>query len=175
MATDKRIKKAVMIIAFEKFRDEEYLKPKQILEQAGIEITTASTQKGIARGKLGAQVIVDILLKQIKVTDYDAIIFIGGPGSYAFFDDPTAHNLAREAIKEQKILGGICAAAAILAKAGALAGKKAACFVGVADILKEKGALYSPAGLEVDGKTVTADGPEQAKGFGEELVKLING
>jgi len=167
-------KNAVMIIAFNGFRDEEYLEPKAVLEQAGIEVTTASTEVGIATGKLGAKVNTDMLISNITASNFDAIIFIGGPGSYSLFDNPDALSLAKEAVKKGKVLGGICAAAAILALAGVLKGIKATSFSGVADILKEKGAIYSLSGLEVDGKIVTADGPAHAKKFGEEIAKLIN-
>jgi len=167
-------KSAVIIIAFEGFRDEEYVEPKKILEKAGIEVTTASSKVGIAKGKLGISVKVDISLKEVNILDYDAIIFVGGPGSYAYFDDPVAQGIARDAVKEQKILAAICAASAILANAGVLKGVKAACFAGVSDILKEKGAVYDPSGLGVDGKIITADGPAHAKQFGEKIVKALS-
>lgn len=167
-------KKALMIIAFQKFRDEEYSEPKQVLEQAGIEVTTASTKVGTATGKLGMTATVDITLDQVKVGNYDAILFIGGPGSYDYFNNQTALKIAQDAVKENKVLGGICAAAAILGHAGVLKDKKSTCFPGVADILKEKGALYSPSGFEVDAKIVTADGPGNAKKFGEGIASLLN-
>jgi len=166
-------KKAVMIIAFQGFRDEEYLEPKAVLEQAGIAVATASTEVGVATGKLGAQVKTDMQIKDVAAAEFDAIIFVGGPGSYSLFENPDALKLAQEAIKLGKVLGGICAAAAILAHAGVLKGIKATSFSGVADILRENGANYSALGLEVDGKIVTADGPSNAKGFGEEIVRLL--
>jgi protease I len=162
-----------MIIAFEGFRDEEYAEPKKVLEKAGIEVTTASTKLGIARGKLGMSAKVDILLKDINVPDYDAVIFVGGPGSYAYFNDRVALEIARDAVKEKKVLAGICAASAILAHAEVLKGVKAACFAGVSDILKEKGAKYDPSGLAVDGDIITADGPAHAKQFGEAIAKKL--
>ena len=163
-----------MIIAFEGFRDEEYVEPKKVLEKAGIEVTTASSKVGVAKGKLGMSAKVDISLKDVNVPGYDAIIFVGGPGSYAYFDDPVAQGIAKVAIKEQKILAAICAASAILANAGVLKGVKAACFAGVSDILKEKGAVYDPSGLAVDGKIITADGPAHAKQFGQAILKTLS-
>lgn len=166
-------KKVVMIIAFEGFRDEEYAEPKKVLEKAGIEVTTASSKVGIARGKLGMSTKVDISLKEVNVPDYDAIIFIGGPGCYNYFNDPLAQGIAKEAVKEMKILAAICAAPSILANAGLLKGVKATCYPGEASNLKNKGAHYSPSGLEVDGKIITADGPAHAKQFGEAIVKAL--
>jgi protease I len=167
-------KRAVMIIAFEGFRDEEYVEPKKVLEKAGIEVATASSKVGIAKGKLGMSVKVDLSLKEVNVPSYDAVIFVGGPGSYAYFDNPVAQGIAKDAVKEQKILAAICAASAILANAGVLKGVKAACFAGVSDQIKDKGAHYSPSGLEVDGKIITADGPAHAKQFGEKIVKALS-
>ena len=166
-------RKAVMIIAFQGFRDEEYAEPKAVLENAGIQVTTASTQLGTAKGKLGMSAKVDITLDQVKIKDYDAILFIGGPGCYDFHDDPLAQGIAKEAIKQGKVLGAICAAVAILAKAGLLKGVKSTSFSGVSDILKSNGALYSPSGLEVAGKIITADGPAHARQFGEEIAKAL--
>ena len=166
-------KKVVMIIAFQNYRDEEYAEPKAVFENAGIGVTTASSQTGTAIGKLGLKAKVDITLKDINVSDYDAIVFIGGPGSYDYFDNQTALALAQAAVKQGKILGGICAAAAILAHAGVLKDKKAACFSGVSDILKQKGANYDPSGFAVDGKIITADGPAHARQFGEAILTAL--
>ncbi|MBU1026960.1 MAG: DJ-1/PfpI family protein [Candidatus Margulisbacteria bacterium] len=168
MSTNKRI---LIVIAFQGFRDEEYAEPKQILEQAGFQVTTASSQSGTATGKLGMKTKVDITLDQVKVADYDAVIFIGGPGSYDYFNNAAALQIAKDSVKLGKVTAGICAAAAILAEAGVLKGKKAASFAGVANILKEKGANYSPSGYEVDGKIITADGPAHAKKFGQGIVE----
>jgi deglycase len=165
--------KAVMIIAFQGFRDEEYILPKETLEKAGIDVTTASTELGIANGKLGITAQVDILLKDLKVSEYDAIIFIGGPGSYDFFDDPTAQAIAKSAVKQDKVLAAICAAPGILSKAGLLKGKRAACFTGISYLLVNSGAKYSGNGIEVDGKIITADGPTHARQFSEAIIGML--
>ena len=55
--------------------------------------------------------------------DYDAVIFVGGPGSSEYWDDPKAHSIAEETVAADKIPGAICIAS--LAKSGVLKGKKA--------------------------------------------------
>ncbi|MFA4967108.1 MAG: DJ-1/PfpI family protein [Candidatus Margulisiibacteriota bacterium] len=164
-------KKAIMVIAPKMFRDEEYLEPKKVLEDAGIEVKTASSKICIASGKLGAAAQVDLLLKDINVSDYDAVLFVGGPGSHDYFDDPDAHRIAKETVAENKILGGICSATGILAKAGVLKGKKSTIFQGEIELLKEKGGIYTGKGVESDGKIFTADGPMSAKAWGEAILK----
>ena len=170
--------KIAMIIAFREFRDEEYFIPKQILKKAGIEIITCSSSLGKAIGKLGGEAEVDILIKDIRVADYDAVLFIGGPGTQEYIDDETCHQIAREAIKADKILGAICIAPIILAKAGVLEGKKATVWSSPMDkfgvkILQASGAIYQPEPVVADKKIITADGPMAAKRFAETIIDTL--
>ncbi|MFH2034669.1 MAG: DJ-1/PfpI family protein [Candidatus Margulisiibacteriota bacterium] len=169
----KNIKKAVIIIAFDKFRDEEYFDPKKALESNGISVTTASSQTGEATGKLGGRARVDILLKDIRIDEYQAVIFVGGPGSYGYFDDPAAQNIARQSIEKGKITAAICAGPGILASAGVLKGRKVSCFPGIAGLVKKAGAICTGNGVEIDGDLVTADGPSNARKFGENIAWKI--
>jgi len=167
------MKSAVMIIAFEMFRDEEYKEPKTVLEKAGIAVTTASSRLGTATGKLGMKTKVDITLDQVKPEDYDAVLFIGGPGSFNYYDNPTCHKIARETLKQDKVLGAICAAPGILARAGLLKGKKATMFEDTGEIGKG-GGTYTGQGVEADGKIITATGPKTAKSWGQAVVKALS-
>ena len=166
-------KKAVMIIAHAGFRDEEYAEPKAVLEKAGISVATASSKLGLAKGKLGMPANVDLSLDQVNVKDYAAVIFVGGLGCYDYFNNPTAHKIAQEAVEQNKILAAICSAGGILAHAGVLKGKKATVFPSEAELLKSKGAIYTGAAVEVDGNIITADGPQSAKKFGEAIVAKL--
>ncbi len=166
-------KKAVMIIAPNGFRDEELKEPREILKQKGIKVTVASTSLNPAQGMLGARVKPEILLSELKVEDYDAVIFVGGVGAKQYWDDPAAHRIARETLKQNKVLGAICIAPVILANAGVLSGKKATVWKSEAERIKEKGATYSDKPVELDGKIVTGSGPQAAKEFGQAIVKLL--
>ncbi|MCD6082498.1 DJ-1/PfpI family protein, partial [Candidatus Aerophobetes bacterium] len=115
-------KKAVMIIAEKNFRDEELFEPKKILEAEGVKVIVASTSFNTARGMLGGKVKPDMLLSEIKVDDYDAIIFVGGSGASQYWNDSLAHNIAKEAVEKNKVLGAICIAPVTLANAGVLTG-----------------------------------------------------
>jgi len=172
-------KKIAMIIAFRDFRDEEYFIPKQTLETAGAEIITISTSFGKAIGKLGGEAEINILLKDLKVADYDAILFIGGPGAANYIEDKVCHKIAGEAVENNKVLGAICIAPVILAKAGVLDGKKATVWSSVMDksaikILEENGAIFQKDSVVVDGEIVTGNGPGAAKGFAEKIIEIIH-
>ena len=166
-------KKIVMIIASDNFRDEELLEPMVILLDSGAEVLIASTSLDTAKGMLGAKIKPDILLKNIKVKDWDAIVFVGGSGAKEYWDNKIAHNILKEAIKENKIIGAICIAPVTLANAGILKDKKATVWKGVKDMIKSKGAKYIESDVVQDGKIITANGPKVAGEFGEVLVRVL--
>lgn len=166
-------KKVVMIIAQDGFRDEELLQPKEILEKQGIEVTLASTTLMQAKGMLGAKVKPDILVKDVNVKDFAAVIFIGGAGASLYWDDPLAHKLAQEASNTNKIVAAICIAPVTLAKAGILKAKRATVWSSEAGQLRAYGANYTGRAVEKDGNIITASGPVASSEFGEELVKAL--
>ncbi len=166
-------KKVIMIIASNNFRDEEYLMPKQVLERNGYEVTTASSKISTSIGMLGGSVTPDVLYTSIDPSDYDAVIFVGGGGAREYFDDPTAHNIARNTIAKKKVLGAICIAPSILANAGLLNGKKAVVFNTEEPNLSSKGAILQNSDVVIDGNIITANGPHSAEDFGEAVVSAL--
>lgn len=161
--------KIIMILAPEGYQDKEYGDPRRIFEEEGHEVKTASTVK-VAQGKLGGKTSVDLLLQDVQVNDFDVIVFVGGPGSFVYFEDPIALNLAKAFQKEGKWVTAICAAPGILANAGVLKGKRATVWSGEGDHLKQKGAIYTNTAVEQDGKIITANGPLAAEAFGKTIV-----
>ncbi len=171
-------KKVAMIIAFEDFRDEEYFVPKEVLEKAGIEVVTVSNQSGVAKGAGGGEAPVDILVNQLKVEDYQAVVFIGGPGCLKNLDNQPSYQIAQEAVKQDKILAAICISPVILAKAGTLEGKKATVWSSALDkntvkAFQENGAIYQDKKVVVDGNIITANGPAAAQAFGQKIVETL--
>lgn len=171
-------KKILMIVAPENFRDEEFLEPKKVFENNGLKVTVAS--KGVKEATSMVKRIkikVDLDVEEVNVTNYDAIVFIGGSGASIYYDDQTVLNIAKEAYEKNKVVGAICIAPGILAKSGILRGKKATIWdSGSGDfvkILEEGGATYTGANVEQDGKIITANGPHAAKEFGEKILEAL--
>lgn len=165
--------KVLIVIDPQDFQDTEFAEPKEELEKAGHKITIASTHKGLCFGALGSKVESDIAIKDAKAKDYDAIIFIGGPGSAIYFDNKPALELIKQMNKDRKIIGSICIAPVTLALAGILKGKKATVFPTQSKAIESRGAKYLKEPVVVDGNIVTADGPSSARLFGKTLVKLL--
>lgn len=168
-----KVKKAVLIVASSNFRDEELFETKRALEGAQVQTVIASTKTGTITGILGGQALADILLDSVVVDDYDAVVFIGGPGASRYFDDPAALNIARKAAEKSKLLAAICIAPTTLANAGVLDGVKATSFSSERRKLERAGAIYTGAPVERDGLIITADGPRSAARFGKTIVDAL--
>ncbi len=169
-------KSVLMIIARQKFRDEELAEPRAVLEGAGAKVTIASSAIEDSVGMLGeVRVRADVTIEQVNASDYDAVIFVGGTGASEYFDSPLAHRIATEADAAGKLVCAICIAPATLANAGVLRGKKATCYSSEKAALARGGADYTGEGVTRDGRVITADGPTSARKFGETVRDALAG
>nr|HID13068.1 DJ-1 family protein [Anaerolineae bacterium] len=164
----------LLIIAPENFRDEEYAEPRAAFEAAGYAVVVASSSLEVATGMLGMEVQPDLLLADVQVEDYDAVVFVGGVGAAGYWDDPQAHRIAQEAVAAEKVVGAICIAPVILARAGVLEGKQATVFQGNCGELEVGGAICdSGVPVQRDGLIITANGPPVATAFGEAILDAL--
>lgn len=170
---DLKGKKVLIVIAATDFRDEEYFEPCNRLRQCGAAVTVASSVKGQAVSVFGKTVATDLKIAECKAEDYDAIVFIGGPGAAEFFTNATAQALARAAMEQGKVLAAICIAPVTLANAGVLKGKKATVFPSLQSQLAARGALVVSQDVVQDGKLLTASGPKAAREFALALAKML--
>ncbi len=166
-------KKVLMVVAPENFRDEELKEPMEIFTSSGAEVTIASKGVNRATGMFGAEAKVDKDLAEVRAEDYDAVIFVGGSGADVYFNDSRAHALATNAFKGGEIVAAICIAPSTLANAGLLKGKKATSFSSQKKNLLKKGATYTGAAVERDGRIITGRGPEAAEEFGNEVASAL--
>ena len=171
-------KKIAMIIAWHDFRDVEYFIPKQIFEAADVQVTTVSTDLGTAVGIDGGDTEVDVLINELDAADFDALMFVGGSGMAKHIDDEIFHSLAQQTIQANKILGAICIAPAMLAKAGVLKNIKATVWANNMDksaikTLKENKAIYQDKPVVVDNNIITGNGPDAAQEFAETLTEML--
>ena len=168
--------KILMVIAQENYHPIEYGAPKKVFEEAGMEVVTASKKVGTCTDKEGGTTEATVSIEDVNVSNYDAVVFVGGSGARNYQHDVQAHLTAQEALNRDKVLAAICIAPTILAYAGVLDGKKATVHTGdgVADkTLTEKGATYTGESVTVDGKIVTANGPEAAEEFAKKVLEVL--
>ncbi|NYZ75880.1 DJ-1/PfpI family protein [Candidatus Micrarchaeota archaeon] len=173
------MRKVLFVIAPSDFRDEELFHSKEAVESAGFRVYIASTSMNEAVGMLGGRVKPDLLVSQANLSQYDAVVFIGGQGveTNGLPENPAVVKLAKDASSSGKVVAAVCIAPRILAAADIVRGRNVTSFPDNDTIssLKRAGAVYTGKPVERDGKLVTADGPSSAKGFGEEIVKVLGG
>jgi len=169
--------KALLILAQNGYQDVEYEKVRKVLADGGCSIVVASSDGGTCRGKFGGSVDGAVPMKQMKVEDFDLVVFIGGPGAEASARHPEALRLAHEADLANMPLGAICIAPLILAKAQVLEGKRATVWddgKGTQNaILEQAGAIVTGDSVTRDGMIVTGNGPEASEEFGRTLLQLV--
>lgn len=164
------VQKAVMIVPGQDFSDEELLFAKGSLELNRIKVTVACSSLAPARGVLGTVIRPDITLENVKIEDYDAIIFIGGKGAREFWDDAIAHSIAVKAQAQGRLLGAASFGLVTLARAGVLKQKRISVSPEILNELKASGAKYTRNSVEVDGNIISASNSHSARKFGEAIV-----
>jgi len=174
-------RKILMIIAPEKFRDEEFEVPYKKFTDEGASVTVASLRKGTATGMFGAKFDVKHSLNDVKESDFDAVIFVGGAGTPVVRADKRAVEIARNSA-DHKVLGAICWAPTILAKSGAIKGRKATVWLGddaeygmkTSAVLQKFGAEYIDKTVVQDGNIITGNGAAAAEAFAEAVINKLS-
>ena len=166
----------VYVFMADGFEDVEALIPIDVLRRGGVEVVTVSTTDfPLVESAHGVNIEADLQFEQVDTSDADLILLPGGmPGAANLF----AHEGVCKAVCEQaaagKKVGAICAApAVVLAQLGLLDGKKATCYPGFEQALKDGGAQYTADLVTVDGNITTAEGPAAAFPYAYELLAQL--
>lgn len=175
------MKKIAMIISPKGYQDTEFGTPYRYFRDQGATVDVYSTKKGTAYGSVGGTFNVEHTLNELNASNYNAVVFIGGPGTPLVRSDSNSVKIAKDTINSGKILGAICWSPTILAKAGVLQGKNATVWYGpdaelgmlTSEFLEEQGAKYTGQDVTVDGNIITADGPSSAQKYAEAIWKKL--
>jgi protease I len=174
-------KSILMIIAPVKFRDEEFEIPFKKFNDEGADVTVASLSKGVATGMFGAQFDVLHTLDDVNESDFDAVVFVGGAGVPAVRADERALEIAKNCA-DHEVLGAICWAPTILAKAGAVKGKKTTVWLGddseygmkTSGVMEKYGAVFTDGEVVEDGNIITGNGPAAADEFADAIIRKLS-
>ena len=148
----------VYVFLADGFEDVEALIPVDVLRRGGVEVVTVSTTEfPLVESAHGVNIEADIQ-----------------PGASNLF----AHEGVCKAVLAQAAAGkkvsAICAApAVVLAPLGILGGKKATCYPGFEQALKDGDAQYTGDLVTVDGNITTGEGPAAAFPYAYELLAQL--
>ncbi len=177
----------LLVVAHQGYNPIEYGVPKKILEDAGYTVVTASNADGVAladdsfsmpdsTSENVLSIPIDILISKVPVGNYDGIFFIGGPGALECLDNEASYALIKTAYNAKKIIGAICIATRILARADVLKGKQATGWNGdgqLAHVYQAHDVRYVNQAVAFDDTILTAADPSAAQEFGEQIVAIL--
>ncbi len=110
----------------------------------------------------------------MKAQNFAAIIFIGGDGVRNYWNNSIIHKIALEFEKANKIIGAICRAPVILAKAGLLSERKATCFPANKNEIEKLNVIYMDSEVVVSGNIITAQSPIASSEFANVIVSHLS-
>ena len=166
----------VYVFLADGFEDVEALIPIDVLRRGGVEVVTVSTTEfPLVESAHGVNIEADIQFEQSDYTDADLLMLPGGmPGAANLFSHEGVCKAVCNQIAAGKKVSAICAApAVVLAQLGLLEGKKATCYPGFEQTLKDSGASYTADLVTVDGNITTAEGPAAAFPYAYELLSQL--
>ncbi len=162
-----------LIISADNFEDSELLVPYYRLQEAGVEVTVASMNRGVIKGLHGYTVTADKGLDEVDPDDYAILVLPGGRAPAVLRKEPQALAIARSFFARSKPVAAICHGPQILISAGLVQGRRATCYKSMADELKQAGALYEDREVVVDANLVTSRQPADFPAFLRETMKQL--
>ena len=164
----------ILLITEDRNDDSEVLYPFYRMKEEGFDVEVAALTKKTVQSKYHFTVEADKTVDECRSEDYDGLILPGGSAPEKLRLSPAALRLTKEIFDAGKPVCAICHGPQLLISAGVVKGKKATCYPGIADDLKNAGALYEDAPVVVDKILVTSRRPQDLPYWMREFVKLFH-
>jgi protease I len=164
--------KALMLLG-PGFEDSEFFCPYYRLLEAGTEVDVAGPAKETITGKHGYTFKAELTFAEAARRQYDVLVIPGGKGPETVRLDRNAVQIAKDMVREGKLVAAICHGPQVLISADALRGRKATCWQGIRDDLKQAGATYRDAEVVADGNLITSRCPEDLPAFCREIFRAL--
>ena len=168
----------VLILATNGFEQSELLKPRQALEEAGIETVLASPEAGTIKGwdnkDWGESVKVDALIADVDSENFDGLLLPGGQMNPDILRlDANAVRLVKEFNGAEKPIAAICHGPWMLVEADILDGRTVTAWPSLHTDLKNAGALVVDREVSIDGNIITSRKPEDIPAFSKALMAAV--
>lgn len=155
------------------FNEEEYLTTLRVFQNNSKNTFITSDAHNACSGAKGLKVQADTNFFNVNESNFSAIVLIGGKGSKDYWNDENLHRIVQKFKSARKVIGAICSAPIILARAGLLTAIPATCWAEDKNELINTGIDYRDRNVVVAGNIVTANGPKAAEQFAETVLNLI--
>ena len=145
-----------------------------LLRRADIEVTIAGLEEKSVRGSHGIIINCDQYYENIDPTEYDYLVLPGGqPGTNNLKNNETVLKNVRHFAEQNKLIGAICAAPAVLLQAGIVKDIKITSYPSEKHLFNP--ADYKESSVVIDNNIITSRGVGTAIEFTLDLIGLIKG
>lgn len=171
---------SILIIATDRFEESELFGPKEILEGRGAKVRLASLNLNPIQATVhddpGKTIRPDLVLEDVQVGDYDALILPGGLGNPdRLRREEKVIEIIRAFHGSGKPVGAICHGPWLLVEADLLRGRKATGYASILTDLRNAGAQVVDAAVVIDGNIVTSRKPADVPDFVASIITLVEG
>lgn len=162
----------VYVLLVDGFEEIEAIEPIDILRRGGVDVKTVGVNSKSVTGAHNITVSADISIDEVK-DDVQLLMLPGGPGHTNIEKSEKAMQLIKKVSENGGYISAICASPSIIGKMGLLKNKKATCFPGFEQFLKD--AELSEEKAVKDGKIITGKGAGAAGDFGFLMLEELKG
>ena len=170
--------KHVLIMATDRFEQSELFGPLEILRGRGAKVTLASLSMEAILGTIhdepGRTIAPDLLIGDVEVGEYDALLLPGGVGNPDRLRGETeAVALIRAFVEAGKPVAAICHAPWLLVEADVVRGRSVTSWPSIRTDLRNAGGEVVDEAAVTDGIIITSRNPDDVPAFTEALATAL--
>ena len=170
--------KKVLIVATDLFEESELFGPREILMARGATVTLASLSMDAIMGTVhdqpGRKIAPDLLIRDAREGDYDALLLPGGVGNPDRLRmEPDAIALVRAFAGAGKPVAAICHGPWLLVEADVVRGKRVTSWPSIRTDLRNAGGDVVDEAAVTDGNIITSRKPDDVPAFTEALARAM--
>jgi protease I len=168
----------VLIMATDRFEESELFGPRERLLERGAQVKLASPSNeeimGTVHDEPGKRITPDLLIRDARAADFDALILPGGVGNPdQLRTNEDAIGLIREFDSAGKPVAAICHGPWLLVEADLLRGRKATSWKSIRTDLRNAGAEVVDEEVVIDGNLITSRKPDDVPAFTDAVIEAI--
>lgn len=168
----------IAILSTNGFEQSELFQPKQALEAAGATVHVVSPEagsiKGWKDGNWGDSATVDVLLKDARHENYDALVLPGGQMNPDILRTiPEAVSFVKAFFDAKKPLAAICHAPWLLIEAGIVRGRSLTSYKSIKTDVLNAGGKWEDKAVVVDNGIITSRDPGDLEAFSSKIIEQI--
>ncbi len=161
----------VLVLLADGFEDIEVVTTVDLLRRANIDVNLVSIKDKIVKSGTGINVVVEKLIEEVSVDDYDLLFLPGGGGVKALDESKLVRKIILDFYDQGKYISAICAAPLILGKMGLLDNKDFTCYPSF-EQFAPKG-IYKEVGVIQSDNIITGRAIGYVNDFAFHIIDLL--